>query len=313
MLIVDFIETVFLPYVQKELRPATYKNYKKDLFEKHLKKLLGDLRLRDFRPMHGQRILRAIPPPSVGTGSGRTTLLRAKAFLSSAFKHARREGFIDSENPMRDVSVPGRPQKTEGAVYSLHEIERMTEAIAKVNMKAFAVISVAAFAGLRMSEIRGLRWGDYDGEHLNITRSVWRTHIGPPKTEASENSVPILPLLKKVLDAHRASVNGQDHEYIFAGEKGAPLNLANLARRVIIPTLPDTAADYEGPPVVWKGWHAFRRSLASNLYSVGVAPKVIQQILRHSDIHTTLQVYVQTDDKEAREALQKIENRLAGI
>ena len=109
MRMVDFIELVFLPYVLKELRPATYKNYKKDLYEKHLKNLLGDVQLRQFRTVHGQRILRSIAPPSVGTGSGRTTLLRAKAFLSSVFKHARREGFIDSENPMRDVSVPGRP------------------------------------------------------------------------------------------------------------------------------------------------------------------------------------------------------------
>jgi integrase len=178
-------------------------------------------------------------------------------------------------------------------------------------MKAFAVISVAAFAGLRMSEIRGLRWSDYDGTSLTIARSVWRSHIGPPKTQASADSVPVLPLLKKVLDSHRVRVNGQDHEYIFAGEKnGAPLNLANLARRVIIPELANTAADQEGPAVKWKGWHAFRRSLASNLYSAGVSPKIIQAILRHSDIHTTLQVYVQTPDTEAREALQKIEDQL---
>ena len=322
MSVTAFIENVFLPYVEKEMRPATYKNYKKDLYEKHVKSLLGDIRLRDFRTVHGQKLLRMIPPPSVGTGSGRTTLLRAKAFLSSAFKHARREGFLDSANPMQDVSVPGRPAKFKGKTYTIHEIERISEAIAKVDdlpeeqktprLTAFVAISVAAFAGLRMSELRGLRWSDYDGESLRVSRSVWRTHVGVPKTLASEGKVPVLPVLKKILNEHQTRTGGKENDYIFAGERrGAPLNLANLARRVIIPSLVDTAADQEGPAVPWKGWHAFRRSLASNLYSCGVSPKVIQAILRHSDIGTTLDFYVQTPDAESREALAKIEKWFA--
>jgi hypothetical protein len=40
---------------------------------------------------------------------GHKTLLRIKSFLSGVFKHARREGFVDTPNPMIDVSVPGRP------------------------------------------------------------------------------------------------------------------------------------------------------------------------------------------------------------
>jgi len=56
----------------------------------------------------------------------------------------------------------------------------------------------------------------------------------------------------------------------------------------------------------WKGWHCFRRSLASNLYTLGVKPKVIQAILRHSDIATTLDFYIETSDAESREALDKL-------
>jgi site-specific recombinase XerD len=52
--------------------------------------------------------------------------------------------------------------------------------------------------------------------------------------------------------------------------------------------------------------HCFRRSLASNLYTLGVKPKVIQAILRHSDIATTLGFYVETPESEPREALDKL-------
>jgi integrase len=177
-------------------------------------------------------------------------------------------------------------------------------------MAAFTAISVAAFAGLRLSELRGLRWSDYDGRSLTVSRSVWRTHVGPTKTESSANSVPVLPVLAKILDDHRSRTRGTNDDYIFKGERrGGPANLANLAMRVIKPAL----AKSEGDPLEWKGWHAFRRSLASNLYSCGVSPKVIQAILRHSDIGTTLDFYVQTPDAESRSALLKIEDWISEI
>jgi integrase len=324
-----FIETFYLPHVKKELRPSTYKDYKKDVYEKHVKIRLGEIRLRDFRTVNGQRILRNIADSN--SDVGHKTLLRIKSFLSGAFKHAKREGFLDGENPMRDTSAPGKPQKFKGEVYTMSEIERIANCIGSAEEnaakdgkpftpfeafaahQAFAVISVAAFAGLRLAELRGLRWSDYDGETLTIRRAVWRTHVGATKNPSSQASVPVLPILKKVLDDHRVRVNasgkycGPD-DYMFAARRrGAPLNLANLARRVIIPALSSSAADHEGPAVKFKGWHAFRRSLATNLHSCGVDPKVAQAILRHSDMKTTLEFYTMIPDADARAALQKIE------
>ncbi|MGH7748043.1 MAG: tyrosine-type recombinase/integrase, partial [Candidatus Dormibacteria bacterium] len=299
----DFIVNHYLPHVEKSLRPSTYKDYKKDIYEKHLEKRLGDTRLRDFRTVNGQRIIRDISEKN--SDVGHTTMLRIKSFLSGTFKHARREGFIDTPNPMVDVSVPGRPVKFKGEVYAIYEIENILDAIQ--DTPAAVVVSVAAFTGLRLSELRGLRWSDFDGVTLNIRRSVWRTHVGETKTPESAAPVPVLPILQSMLENYRAKVKGQPNDYIFAGERrGAPLNLANLAARVIKPALEKKSDELE-ELVKWKGWHAFRRSLASNLYSIGVPPKVIQAILRHSDIGTTLGYYVQTPDSETREALRKIE------
>jgi integrase len=109
------------------------------------------------------------------------------------------------------------------------EVQEISEAVAKVSPVAFTAIAVAAFTGLRQAEIRGLRWSDYDGNSLLVSRSVWRTHVGPTKTAASTGSVPVLPILKKFLDEHRASLQLKGHgnrdEYIFAGERrGVPLN-----------------------------------------------------------------------------------------
>lgn len=316
----DFIRDYYLPHVKAELRPSTYTDYK-TVFNTYIKDRLGGVRLRDFRTVHAQRLLREIP------GVGHTSLLRIKSFLSGVFKHARRIGFLDSPNPLTDVSTPGRPKKFKGETYTMEEIQEIIEMVGKHDRQAAAVISVAAFAGLRSAEIRGLRWSDYDGQSLQIRRAVWRTHVVAPKTEQSEGSVPVLPILKKVLDDHQSRAKGGPDSYIFSGERlGRPLNLANLARRVIIPTLDEEnkkladEAQAENPGfevltsyVRFKGFHAFRRSLASNLYSCGVSPKIIQSILRHSDIGTTLKYYVGVPDDEARQALQKIEDWLSVV
>jgi len=115
-------------------------------------------------------------------------------------------------------------------------------------------------------------------------------------------------------------------DWMFRGERrGTSMNLPNLVRRVIVPLLTrcsvchtpkhlheeqdkDHAFELDESIPKWKGWHCFRRSLASNLYAMGVKPKVIQAILRHSDIATSLDFYVETSDAESRATLDMLTN-----
>ena len=66
-----------------------------------------------------------------------------------------------------------------------------------------------------------------------------------------------------------------------APKANRPLNLANLARRVIVPTLREAGVQ------CWSGFHGFRPGLATNLYELGVEEPTIQAILRHADVATT--------------------------
>jgi integrase len=231
-------------------------------------------------------------------------------------------------------AVPGRPVKFKGKAYTMPEVARMLEDLEpndqneeRTNLgyiTASEVISILALTGLRTSECRGLRWSDWDEERkiLNVQRSVWETEVGPTKTASSEDSIPIIPLCEKVLIARRARVKAKPEDYIFAGERrGTPLNFHNLQNRVIKPALeksrmlkPDSNGEWKPDPttgVVWKGYHGFRRGLASNLFGLGVNPKIVAAILRHSDVGTTLQWYIQTPEAESREAMQKIEEKFS--
>jgi integrase len=107
-----------------------------------------------------------------------------------------------------------------------------------------------------------------------------------------------VPILKRALLAHRKRTPGDG--FIFEGTTGKPLVLANLVRREIKPSLSRARLQ-------WRGWHGFRRGLASNLYRLGVPDMVIQRVLRHANVATTQAHYVKTSDPDARAAMRKLE------
>jgi integrase len=319
LLVCDYIKDFYFPSVEHDLGAGTITSYK-FLFSKLEGKL--DIELRNFRTVHAQRILREIPV-------GRPTLIHLKAFMSAVFKHAKQQGILDGQNPVTDSSVPGRPTKTKKAVYTVDDVMRMlddleakewmTEKQIRQHQTARDVIGVLSFSGLRQSEGRGLRWSDWDEEKqvLNVHRSVFRTIVGPTKNLASENAVPVIPLLRNILQARRARLNAKPEDYIFAGERrGTPLNFHNLEMKVIRPALERSKMKklVDGKWVIdhttgitFRGYHGFRRGLGSNLRALGTDPSLIAAILRHSDITTTLELYTAAQDNETRGAMEKLE------
>ena len=287
----EFVEQRYLPSRAKKLRPSTMRSYR-DLFRSLVRDRLGNIRLRDFHTKDGQHYFDKVAEdmPHLSHQS----LLRVKALLSSVFNFAKQEDAIRGANPVQGVKVEGRRYKPIRQAYTLEDIQAM---VTKLPEPARTVVMVAGFSGLRLSEIRGLRWEDYTRTDLRVARSVWRTHVGPTKTEESgENPVPVIPILRTALDEHRKRYTGDG--FIFAGERrGTPLHLDNLARRVITPIIGDA----------WKGWHSFRRGLGTNLYRLGVPPKVIQEILRHADVSTTERNYIVVDRTETKRAMKKLE------
>jgi integrase len=63
--------------------------------------------------------------------------------------------------------------------------------------------------------------------------------------------------------------------------------------------------------VVWHGWQAFGRGLATNLHRLGVLDKVIPQILRHANVSTTMNIYVKTVSADAVNAIKNLETLCA--
>jgi integrase len=302
MLISDFVEKIYLPqYADKQLRDSTRKGYR-DVWEIHVKNRLGKLTLRQFRTVNGEQLLSAI---ARDTKLGRSSLKRIKSFLSGTFKQAKRLGILDNVNPIQDVSIPRAKEPEETYAYTLDEAKKMLAALGE---PARTVVLTAAYTGLRKGEIRGLCWEDFNGKELCVNRSVWNGIINPPKTRRSAAPVPVVKELADALEDHRQRMGKLAVGHIFQAGNGKPLNLDNLARRVIAPAIercvrcrqPESKHKTDGlmfeldKTLAWHGWHAFRRGLATNLHSLRVDDKTIQAILRHSNIGLTMNVYVKS-------------------
>jgi integrase len=303
MRIVDFIDQIYFPeYADVELRPSTRKGYR-DMWRVHIRHRLQKMTLRDFRTVNGHEMLREIARDEK---LGRNSLKHIKSFLSGVFKQAKRLGILDGVNPMQDVGIPRSKQPADTHAYSLPEVRKM---LAVLDEPARTIVLTAALTGLRKGEIRGLRWEDFSGAELSVKRSLWNSEATEPKNPRSKASIPVVKQLTEALEAHRKRMGKLAVGPIFQSGKGNPLNLDNLARRVIMPALercefckqPKSEHKNDDHLFVrdnsfprWHGWHAFRRGIATNLHQLGVADKDIQAILRHSNIGITMNIYVKS-------------------
>ena len=215
------------------------------------------------------------------------TMKHLKWFSVSVFNFAAQKGAFNPEarNPFFYTAIPKTPKhRSEPTRFA--SLDQVLDMIEILKEPAATVVALAAFSGLRKSEIQGLMWDDLKGTELHVTRTAWRPTqvVEQTKTEASRAGVPVIPELAKHLENHRNDFPASG--FIFTGAKaGRPLDLHNLAKRVIRPAL-------EKKDISWCGWHGFRRGLATNLYELGVEAKTRQAILRHADVSITEKHFV---------------------
>jgi integrase len=315
----DFVERVYLPWVEMHKRPSTVKGYR-DIWEDHLKVLCGQAWLKDTRTYHIQGWLNEVATAKLS----RNTLKHIKSVISGVFTLAKQQDYFQGENPARDTAIdPRAAEPEETYAYSLEELQIIISLLPEPAATAFAV---AAFMGLRHGEIQGLLWENYRDGEIYVSRSIWNGRIGEPKTRKGRAPVPVIRQLAERLEMHRLRCGSPRTGPIFANAVGKPLALTSVVNRVILPALnrcdrcgkaelnhrrTDHEYKRDGRIPEWHGWHAARRGLGSNLYRLGVPDMVIQRILRHANVSTTASYYIKTAADDVRSAMAKLEREIA--
>jgi integrase len=316
----DFVERVYLPWVEQYKRPSTLKGYR-DVWEDHLKPLCGKVWLKNTRTYHVQGWLNEI---GRAAKLGRNTLKHIKSVISGIFTLAKQQDYFRGENPARDTAIsPTATEPQETYAYTLEEVQTILSVLPEPAATPFAV---AAFMGLRHGEIQGLLWENFRDGEMHISRSIWNGHVTAPKTRKGRAPVPVIRQLAERLEMHRLRCGNPQVGPIFANSLGKPLNMNNVLGRVILPNLDrceschkvsaghrDTDHPFkrDGKIPEWYGWHAARRGLGSNLYRLGVPDMVIQRILRHANVSTTATYYIKTAADDVRSAMAKLEQNVS--
>jgi integrase len=276
----------------------------KEVYESNLKNHIvprwGSYQLRDILSVEVEEWLESLKlAPS--------SRAKLRNQMSAVFRHGIRWGWIGQyENPIAMVRVSARRLRTPETLTA----EEFRALFGKLPDRERAMGTICATTGLRISEALGLKWADIDFQkrQANVLRSVVDGAVGRCKTEVSQQPVPLDDLTLIELQAWRAvTMYAADADWAFASEKlfGTTPVWANTSLQKIL----QPAARRAG---ISKriGWHMFRHTYSSLLSECGDDVKVVQELMRHAKISTTMEVYTHARMEKKREVQSKVVDML---
>jgi integrase len=257
----------------------------------------GGSRLREIKAVAVERWLCSIDDLSNGTKA------KIKGIMSEVFQHAIRYGWLnDGENPIFAVRQSTKRERVTEPL----EAAEFRALMLELPQKMRVIGIMAATTGLRISEVLGLKWMDIDWKALQmeVTRSVVDGIVGKCKTETSRRPVPIDEFTADELLAWKCETcYAASNDWVFASER--------VQGRM--PPWADTLLDRFLQPAAkragitkWVGFHTFRHTYSTLLKANGEDVKVVQELMRHANISTTMNIYTKALTPAKREAQSRV-------
>jgi integrase len=301
-----FLENWLEQTVKRFNRPRTYDKYAADV-RHHIIPSIGQHQIAKLSPDHVQLMLNTLTSKDLSAN----TVRNVRAVLRKALNQAMRRGYV-ARNVATLVELP-RPGAFTIAPLDQEQARRLLNAVAGHRLEA--LYRVALSLGLRRGEVCGLRWQDVDFNAATITvngslqRYGGKLHWTAPKTAGSVRTLAVPPVLLRVLREHQTR---QDEEkqlladdwlesgLVFVSQRGTPLEPGNVVRHF------KTVLRKAGLPEATR-FHDLRHSCATLLIAQGVHLSVIKDILGHTQISTTADIYGHVLPELQREATAKLD------
>jgi integrase len=299
---------------RQSVRPRTYERYE-ELVRLHIAPALGRYELQKLSAQH----LQAFYAKKAEEGLSATTINHFHNVLHKALDTAVKWNLVARN--VCDLVSPPRRKRYEVHPLTLEQVHKLLAVVEGHEMEALFRLALAT--GLRRGELMGLKWQDInlDAGVLQVRRILSRVPSkmpgkgyveAEPKTQKSRRSVVIAPFALEALKQHRerqreaeitAGPLWQDHDFVFCTSIGTHLNptrdmLDQLKVLLKKAGLPDIR------------FHDLRHSAATLLLSVGVHPKAVQEILGHSQISITMDVYSHVLPGMQQEAMSRLNDAL---
>lgn len=282
----NWLENIHKPVI----RLSTYLNYRK-LIKNYLVPGLGKVKVQKLTPQQVQ----AFYSKKIRDGLSPKTVNNVHVLLHKALDNAVKWNMLPRN--VCDAVTPPRIPRKEKNVLTREQAHTLLKEVKAHRLEA--LLTLAVTTGMREGELLALRWQDIDLEHgsLQVKRAV--TYLkeygyveSEPKTAKSQRTIKLPVFVVSILLTHRLQQKEQKQEVgttwidkglVFTNAQGyylSPSTLLKMFKRFLVSI---------GLPSM--RFHDLRHSAATILLAMNTHPKVVQEILGHSQIAMTLDVY----------------------
>lgn len=321
----EWLEVWLTSYAYIKVRPSTYASYQAYI-ERHVSPIIGGLQLQKLTTNQLQVFFNEKRVNGRIDGKGGLspkTIRNIYNMLHEALQQAVINKIV-SVNVSEGVVLPSKDEK-EIIVFKPEEQRAIIEAAQKDRL-GFA-IELDFFTGLRVGELCALKWSDIDlaAKEFRVRRTLQRvqkktsdikskgkrTQIveGATKTKKGNRVIPLTDTMLQKLLVHKArqlfekrrlGKGYSDNGYVFANEFGGAIEPSYL-RDVYDRILKNANAPHYT-------FHTIRHTFATRAIENDMPVKVVSEILGHSSVQLTMDLYCHPSISAKRNVLEKMEN-----
>ena len=275
----------WLEFKKNLVKESSYFNYKFTV-EKNIKPVLGDKTLAEMEKYDMNEFIKIKKEQGITT-----TLKEILVRVKSIFRFTQKKYGMRFDFEFHSGYIP-RVQRLE--VFTEKENKRLFRFLTTTDDIRNIGVLICLYSGLRIGEICGLKWKDIDLEakEISVERTVQRLYTGRgvkskvvetlPKTIKSLRQIPLAKCLVSFLEEKKKQYDPEG--YVITGGKEKcfePFTYRYVYRQVL-----------KKCDIPYKKFHTLRHTFASRCIKVGMDIKSLCEVLGHSNISTTMNIYV---------------------
>lgn len=274
-------------YKSHSIKSKTYDNYEIN-YKRYASEKIGQLKLDKVKPEHIQILYNSMHKQDYST----STIKHVNTPLTQAFQQAVDNGLIYT-NPCKKTTIPKKKEKKSRPL-TIEEQSRFLNACTETTYSNFFIFALNT--GMRCGEIVALTWDNVDFTEKIIKvektadtilnrdenkESKYKIVLDTAKTQSSLRSIPINKNAETVLLEQKAIANSP---FVFSSKNGTILMYRNIRRAFNNHV---EKAEIKNDVTI----HSLRHTFATRLLEKGANVKAISELLGHSSVKITLDVY----------------------